>query len=237
MIQQIFHIVFQSLELEQSIKFGSIDDRFKNIELIPLGEKKHKLILDNEDSVENANSKVNEFIDRISLLDSHQVSSFQYIGASVDNGMSANLTGTSTLSADLTAKISDPSKFYNLYTNKKALTNTNNSGAVKVYRHSLNIKDDISKYLIYYGLLQILVSDSQKDLEDYIKQKLPTIEILKRIKMFKGNEVEVEETIITRTRNLIAHPNNTLDLNALKQEVIKNITALRQLVLNILRDS
>ncbi len=237
MTQQIFHIVFQSLELGQAVRFDGIDERFKNIELIPIGEKKHKLILDKENSVENANSIVNEFIDRISLLDSHQVSSFQYIGASVDNSMSANFTGTSNLLADITAKISDPLSFYNLDTNKKALINTNNSGAVKVYRHSLNIKDDISKYLIYYGLLQILVSDSQKELEEHIKQKLPTIEILKRMKMFKGTDVEVEETIITRTRNLIAHPNNTLDLNVLKKEVTKNIETLRQLVLNILRDA
>lgn len=236
MTQQIFHIVFQSLELGQAIKFDGIDERFKNIELIPIGEKKHKLILNNENSVENANSIVEEFIDRISLLDSHQVSSFQYIGASVDNRMSANLTGTSTLSADLTAKISDPLSFYNLDTNKKALTNTNNSGAIKVYRYSLDIKDDISKYLIYYGLLQILVSDSQTELEDYIKQKLPSIEILKRIRMLNGNEKEVEETIITRTRNLIAHPNNNLDLNILKQEVLQNIGTLRLLVLNLLRD-
>lgn len=235
MTQQIFQIIFQSLKLGQAFKFIDIDERFKNIELIPIEGKKHKLVLDNENSVENANLIVNEFIDRVSLIDSHQVSSIQYIGASVDNKMSSNSTGTSTVMADLTLKIADPSSFYKLDNNKKALTNNNNSGAVRVYRHSLNIQDEISKYLIYYGLLQILVSDTQKQIEDYIKQKIPTIELVKRMKTFKGTEVEIEETTITRTRNLIAHPNNTLDLNNLKIDVNKNIELLRQLVVNILK--
>lgn len=236
MTQQIFHILFQSLELGQPVKFGDISEKFKNIELLPLGEKKHKLIVDNEESEENAISLVNEFIDRISLLDSHQVSSFQYIGATSDSGMSVNLTGTSTLRADLTANISDPLTFYSLDSNRKVLSGKINISAVKVYRYTLNIKDEISQYLIYYGLLQILISDSQEELEKYIKQKLPTIELSKRIKNKQGKKVEVVETTITRIRNLIAHPNNNLDLNTLKQDVLHNIGTLRLLVLNILRE-
>jgi hypothetical protein len=236
MTKHLFQIVFQSLEIKQPIKFDGIAERFNNIELIPISGKKHNLILYNEDTAENANSIVTEFIDRISLLDSHQVSSFQYIGKSVDNQMTANSSGTSYVTADLTTKIQDPLTFYNLDANKKAFKNTLNLGAVKVYRDSQNIKDDISRYLIYYGILQILISDSQKAIDDYIKQKVPLIETQKRMKIFNGKEVEIEETIITKTRNLIAHPKNNIYLNSIKGDVSQNIETLQQLVLNKLKD-
>ena len=159
MIKHKFHLTFLTTELGQPVQFEKISEQFKNIELTPLSNKQYELIicLENnksiEDSTKEADIKANDLVDRLSLLDCHEISNLKYFGNTDGNGMSANLTGTSSISFNATTFIDEPLKFYELYNNKKALISNKNLGAKRVYRSSLAIKDDISKYLIYYGLL------------------------------------------------------------------------------------
>lgn len=246
MIKHKFHLSFLTTKLGHGIQFGEISLKFKDIELNPISGKDYELIigLENnksiEESIKDADLKANDLVDRLALLDSHEITNLIYIGSSIGDAMSVNLTGSSSLDAIPTTLIQDPLSFYSLDNNIVVFNSNSNACAKRVYRYSQRIRDDISKYLIYYGLLQILVSEEQEELEKYIKTELPTISILKRNRTFirKNNQrkVEVEETVITRVRNLIAHPNDELDIEKLMPDVKANIESLRRMVVNILRN-
>jgi hypothetical protein len=242
MIKHRFEITFRSLKLGQSVQFANISGRYKDTELVPLTDRKCELsILKDtsmsiEESIEEAKLNANELIDRLSLLDCHQVLTINYLGHSDPTVMSAILTGSSSLSADMEAFIDEPLKFYELSENIKVFDEARNLAALKIYRFSLGINDDISKFLVYYGLLQILKSDSQVELDKYIRTKDPKIEICRRKRMLHGKEEEIEETIFTYIRNMIAHPSDKLDIKGLNNKIKDNIEPLRKLIIEILKN-
>lgn len=242
MIKHRFEIAFRSLKLGKPVQFGNISDKYKDIEIIPLIDRKCELCIlkdtsiSIEESIKEAYLNANELVDRLSLLDSHQILSLKYLGHSDQSVTSAILTGSSSVSADLEAFINEPLDFYKLSENIKVFHEARNLAALNIYRFSLGINDDMSKFLVYYGLLQILKSDSQVELDKYIKTKNPEIEIYRRKRMLHGKEEEIEETIFTYIRNMIAHPNDKLDIKDLNQKIKDNIGLFRKLIIEILKN-
>lgn len=230
MIKHKFHLTFLSTELGQAVQFEKLFSQFKNININPIYGKKSELIIgiENahsvEDSFEEAEMKANDLVDRLALLDQNVIT-LEYVGGSDGNNMSVNLIESSSLNASLTSKIADPLKFFGLKENIKAFSNQYNSGPKRVYRHTLEINDDISKYLIYYGLLQILVHQEQKVIDNHLKRLLPGIQMVAG--KFR------KETIITRIRNMIAHP-ESLDMKEISSLVRQNIESLRKIVVTTL---
>jgi hypothetical protein len=124
--------------------------------------------------------------------------------------------------------LGDPLKHFELEHNIKAFTNGENAGAKRVYRDTLLISDGISKFLILYGLLLMLAEKGrQAEVDKIILKHFPTIE------MVKGRDRM--ETKITRTRNIIGHPED-IDIKEIFNLVSQNIEPLRKVVAATLID-
>lgn len=228
MITHKFHIIFNLVVFDKTIQFEKISEQFKGIEIKPIPDNKYELNINIDsnltvqDTYFEAEIKANDLIDRLSLLN-QEVSSFQYILGFDNKENTAILKGSSNLILELESYIPNPIEYYKLEENLKVFNNSKNSTIKRVFRESQSIKDDISKYLIYYGLLQILIIDNQKALDKEI------IKLIKDVKIVKGNK-GYDETIITRIRNMIGHPEN-IDIEELKTLVKQNIEALKKMVI------
>ena len=82
---------------------------------------------------------------------------------------------------------------------------------------------------MFYGILYILYDESQKKVDEYIKKIIPDILIL------PGKDKFPPQTIITKIRNSIAHPDENINLAEITNNVDGYIETLKEIVLKILR--
>lgn len=233
MNSHIFKLTIYPVKLATSVSFEAISSRFKNIRLIPVNDFEYELVIKKRSNTsldvtrEEAITEANNLVDRMSLLDNHNIIDLVYIGFTSDSGHFENLGGHSKLTAEATAFIPNPTKFYGQEVNKRLMLSTKNAGAVRTYRSALSIKDEISRFLIFYGLLLILKGETQNLVDEYLKQKIPDILIV------RGHTKD--ETIITNIRNAIAHPKDGIDLRDLRKSVKNYLDTLQICVLEILK--
>jgi len=127
----------------------------------------------------------------------------------------------------LQSVIKDPESYYCNPENIKIFNSNSNIGVLRTFRTAYSIEDPISRYLIYYGLILILVGEKQKEVDVFIKKQIPDILVV--------DGKNGPETIITFIRNQIAHPRD-LEMDRLLEQVKRYIGSLKNMIIQILRE-
>jgi len=233
MISYKFRLTIKGAFIDGPVSFSEISERFRNINMCPTEEGYLEISVTKRDtipmelSIKEAKIEANEFVDRLSLLDNHYIAAMQYSGYAGSDNILVHPEFKRTKKAILTGIISDPVKYYSQENVKNIINGTNHSSALRIYRTALGINDKISQYLVFYGVLLILKGEKQKEVDKYIKAEIPDI------LMVNGNNGV--ETIITRVRNMIAHPIKDLDMTELNIMAGDYLIELRNLVLRLLK--
>ena len=234
MIKHIFEISITGTRINGTVLFKNISDRYRNTEMIQLPNGNLQLIITKritrkiDTSIEEAMREANDLVDRLSLLDNHFITSLDYKGYLEGENNLKNPKEKVEYSATWIFELEDPNQYYGNEEIKRILNKVDNIGVLRIYRTTLSIKDKISQYLIFYGLLLILKGEKQKNVDDFIKNEISDILII------PGNNGK-NETIITRIRNMIAHPSNERDMTQLNEYVNSYLEILQKLVLNELK--
>lgn len=229
MIKHLFELKTFGVQISNTISFASVSERYRNIEMSQ--SKNGTLLLTITKritnpinvSIKEAKSEANELVDRLVLLDNHDITDVIYLGYKNENNDLVVERKSVIVTPNLIDLIRNPSKYYNKSENKKLLNKKDNFGVLRTFRTALGIKDKLSQYLIFYGLLLVLKGESQKEVDTFIKNELKDIQI---VSGKNGNE-----TIITRIRNMIAHPKDSFDMNQLTEHVNNYLNTLKSLVL------
>lgn len=153
--------------------------------------------------------EVEDLVDRLSLLDNHRITSLKYFGYEDDNGnphepdtlKKIGLFGT------LEAGIPNPLLYYADGRQKKILVGKINPGLTRLHRVAQGMPNGVGKYMLLYGALQVLYGEKQKLLDAKLLEKRPDT------LMVQGKHRP--ETIISRIRNQIAHPENNVNVQTL----------------------
>lgn len=233
MIRHIFEVSINGLNIPEKVSFGNISERYRNIEmshssngslLLTITKRKTNPI---NVSINEAKNEANELVDRLALLDNHHVTNLEYLGFKNKEDVLTKEKKDVTVKVSTLGLIINPTEFYNRDANKHLLNKKDNLGVLRTYRAVLGISDKLSQYLIFYGLLLVLKGESQKKVDTFIKKEIPDIQLV-----FGKNG---NETIITKIRNMIAHPSNGLDMNQLNEYVNSYIDIIKNLVRNELK--
>nr|WP_319998875.1 hypothetical protein [uncultured Draconibacterium sp.] len=234
MNKHLFEISIIGTELRGTVSFKSISEKYRNTEMIQLPNGNFQLIITKRDSypdrisIEEAKFEANELVDRMALLPNHYISSLKYIGYKKGDDILVEAEQDVEYSATMIGTLENPNEYYNQKEIKEILNKNDDLGILRIYRTTLSINDRISQYLIFYGLLLIMKSEKQKKVDEFIKSKIPDILVV------AGKNGD--ETIITRIRNMIAHPSNDRDITQLNKNVKTYLGTLKNLVLNELRE-
>lgn len=232
MVKHKFQLVIDGLQFNQSsVTFEEISEDFKNIELFDLNDidSNFELIVTNQEtspiqiSIDEAKRLADEFADRLSLIKNHDIKFLQYVGYFNNNEVFVLDKKVIALKPGTGHIIYNPKKYYSELHQKNIINDPKNSSLKRVYRNSLSLNDSISQYLILYALLQILIDGNQQQVDNYIKEKINGIPMI-------SNRDRKSETIITKTRNMIAHPNEKLKMEELTNNVNLYLEQLRELV-------
>lgn len=235
MIQHQFEITISGTEISGTVSFSRISARFRNTKMTQERKDVFKLLVSKratspiQISIDEATIEVNDLVDRLMMIDGHNITSLTYKGYinEVGNLIIEKENHGFKFEASLKGLINDPQKFYEHEDRKAIFNKTDNLGVLRIYRTALSVSDNISKYLILYGILLIMNREKQKAVDEFIIKKLPDILII------RGKHGD--ETIITNIRNLIAHPTDGLDMGQLSKDVNLYIETLRDLVLKGLK--
>lgn len=232
MIQHIFEITNNGTNIGTPISLEFISERYRNITLSQTSVYTMELnILKRVTnpiniSINEAKEEANEFIDRLILIPNHRISSFNYLGYK-NGGKIRTIKGKSKNEISLISQVNNPKEYYSKPENFRLLNKKDNSGVLRIFRTALSINDSISQYLILYGILLILKGENQKKVDKFIKGEIKDIQVV----IGKNGD----ETIITRIRNMIAHPSNGLNMNYLNEDIDNYIETLKDLVIKELR--
>lgn len=232
MLYHLFELRIDGMDISNEISFSEISEVLRNIRMAPSPDGRILIKVSKRRtrpisiSIDEAISEANELADRLILLDNHVVTDLIYLGYE---------NGTFTESKkDVTAKLNKLSfrigkllDYYKRPENIKQFNKKDNLGVLRTYRIALGISDKVSQYLIFYGILLVLKGESQKRVDAHILQEI------KDIQMVHGKIRK--ETIITRIRNMIAHPSEQFDITEVNRQVEKYLDTLKVLTLNSLK--
>lgn len=233
MIRHQFDISISGTSIDGNVLFARISQRFRNTEMSQLREGVLRLTVTKRQthpiqiSIDEAKIEANDLADRLALIDNHDISSLIYRGYIDEQGQTIEEEIKRGSSASMTGHLNTPQVYYELPDKRTILDKGDNLGVLRIYRTAMSVTDNISKFLILYGLLLILNNERQKSVDEYILRQLPDILTI------KGKYGD--ETIITRIRNSIAHPADGLDMGKLSRDVDQYIETLKKLVLTELR--
>lgn len=235
MIRHKFALVIDGVQYMKPVDLHSISDLFQNIEMINTSGFDFELTINKrrtthiETSIIEAKIEADQFVDKLALIENHNITSLKYLGFLDEKNIHIHEKKDVVVSAAMTALINEPTKFYSESARKNIFNSNSNLGLKRAFRTALTIDDPISRYLMFYGILYILCGETQKKVDDYIKERIPDILIVAG----KGNYGP--QTIITKIRNNIGHPDESIHLEELATNVNRYIETVKDLVLEILR--
>lgn len=235
MIRHKFTLVVDGVQYLKPVDFKSISDLFQNIELINTSGFDFELTIvkrrtiDIETSIIEAKNEADQFADKLALIENHNIILLKYLGYLDEKNNLVSEKNNVVVNVGLSALIDDPTKYYTVLIRKNIFESTANLGLKRAFRTTLSITDPISKYLMFYGILYVLCDEKQLKVDDYIKKRIPNIQII------PGNGTFTPQTIITWIRNRIAHPDGKMDLDEITNNSGRYIETLKDLVLEKLR--
>lgn len=236
MIKHKFHLVIEGLQFmkPKPINLAMISEQFRNLEIVNVSGFDYELFVTKrrttpiEISIKEAKIEGEQFVDRLSLIENHDIVSFEYLGYLDEHNKLQKESKGVTIKARASALLSNPSEYYNDPVRKKILKTNSNVGLKRAFRTAMSIKDDISKYLVLYGLLYILKGESQKKVDIYIKEKINDILVV--------SGKHRDQTIITKIRNDIGHPDEDFQMDKVSELVNDYLETLKKLVWELLRE-
>ena len=233
MLKHLFEVVASGYQITKSFSLGKISERYRNTQMSPLDNGNFLFTITKrithpiEISIEEAKIEAFNLVDRLILIDNHHIRSITYKGYEDENGNLVVSKKNNELHSSLSVSREDPLAYYCQKENKRLLNKKDNLGVLRTFRIALDIKDKISQYLIFYGLLYILTGEVQKKVDLHIKSEHSDILV---VQGYNG-----EETIITNIRNKIAQPANDIDMEKLSESVDRYLETLKKIVINKLR--
>ena len=233
MIQHIFEIAINGTNIKKPISLEFISEKYRNIILSQTSIDKMQLVITKREtnpintSINEAKEEANEFVDRLILIPNHRITSFSYLGYKDGIGKFRKNGNKTQKEITLTSNIDNPEEYYSKPENIRLLNKKDNFGVLRIFRIALSIDDNISQYLILYGILLILKGENQKEVDKFIKDEIKDIQIV--------SGKNRNETIITRIRNMIAHPSNGMNMKYLNESVDNYTQTLKSLVIKELR--
>jgi hypothetical protein len=176
-----------------------------------------------EDIAKNeAMLEVEDLVDRLSLIDNHRVTSVKYIGYYDGNNNFHPPPSKSGLSATLTAGLPDPLAYYTVDRQKNILVGKLNVGLTRLHRIAQGMPNGIGKYLLLYGALQIMYGETQAKVDEQLLKRRPDTLLVQGKHRY--------ETIVSHLRNMIAHPENDIDVQTLAGQVEMYCPMLSEIV-------
>ncbi len=156
-----------NIQIGIQVNFGSVSKKYRNIDMVESAEGDIELtVLKRETSPIDTSKnealfEVNEFIDRLCLIDNHKINSFEYLGYESENGDWFPEKRNVVVNAEATAFISNAQEYYEHPERKQLLNKKSNLGVLRIYRLALGIEDKITQYIMFYNILQILKNKKQ----------------------------------------------------------------------------
>jgi hypothetical protein len=163
-----------------------------------------------EIALNEATLEVEDLLDRLSLIDNHQVWSFKYTGYDDEVGTFHEPHKASGSFGNAVAGLPEPLQYYELERQKKILVGKLNPGLTRLYRTAQGMPNGIGKYLLLYGALLVMHGETQAKVDEQLLKKRPDT------LMVQGKHRK--ETILSHLRNLIAHPENDVDVQSLSRQ-------------------
>ena len=100
------------------------------------------------------------------------------------------------------------------------------------YKSILTVEDEISRFLLLYGLLYE-IKGSQRSVDTYIKRKEPHVKMMPSTKSNTAND----ETIYTWWRNQAQHMQNNTDIEQVAENFIGLVDSLQELVFYAIKNT
>lgn len=100
------------------------------------------------------------------------------------------------------------------------------------YRSILTVEDEISRFLLLYGLLYE-IKGSQRSVDTYIKTKEPTVKMMPSTKSPQADD----ETIYTWWRNQAQHMQNNTDIEKVVENFVDLVSSLQGLVFDEIKNT
>lgn len=161
-------------------------------------------------ALSEAESEVDELLDRLALFDNHRILSVRYKGFIDEQGQFHASQGKRGFFGTPTAIITSPSAFYECEQQRKVLAGKINPGLARLHRTAQGMPDGIGKFLLLYGALLVMHGETQAKVDDYLLRERPDI------LMVQGKHRY--ETIVSHIRNQIAHPEDNIDVQTLAHQ-------------------
>ena len=175
-----------------------------------------------EIAMNEATLEVEDLVDRLSLIDNHRVISVKYTGYRNEGGIFCEPRKTDGWLASAVVDIPDPLRYYELERQKHILVGKLNPGLTRLHRTTQGMPNGIGKYLLLYGALQVMHGETQAKVDEQLLKKRPDT------LMVQGKHRS--ETILSHLRNLIAHPENDVDVQTLARQAETYCPMLSELV-------
>lgn len=175
-----------------------------------------------EIAMNEATLEVEDLVDRLSLIDNHRVISVKYTGYHDKNDNFHEPRKTGGMYANAVASLQDPLRYYELGPQKKILAGRLNPGLTRLHRTAQGMPNGFGKYLLLYGALQVMHGETQTKVDEQLLKKRPDT------LMVQGKHRS--ETILSHLRNLIAHPENDIDVQTLSRQAEAYCPMLSKLV-------
>ena len=173
-------------------------------------------------AMNEARIAVEDLLDRLSLIDNHRIISIKYIGYQNETGEFQE-SGTSVGScATGIAGLPDPLAYYEHERQKRLLVGKLNPGLTRLHRTAQGMPNGIGKYLLLYGALQVLFGETQAKVDAALLNSRPDTLLVQGKRR--------SETILSHLRNMIAHPENDIDVQTLTQQADKYCPMLSEIV-------
>jgi hypothetical protein len=166
--------------------------------------------------------EVDDLLDRIALIDNHRVVSIRYIGYRDAFGTLNEPRRAGGLSATATAGLPQPAKYYGLDQQRTILDGRLNAGLSRLHRIAQGMPDGIGKFLLLYGALQVMHGEKQSKVDEFLLSVRPDTLLV------EGKHRR--ETVVSRLRNQIAHPENEIDARTLTAQASSYCPMLIELV-------
>jgi hypothetical protein len=223
-----YHYVAEihGISLGAAVSFERISPILRNISMEQLTQNeiliqvKKTAVWPESVAMNEAALEVDELLDRLSLIDNHRIIKIKYTGYEDDNGNFHEPSNVGGFYANAEAGLQNPFEYYELCRQKRILIGRLNPGITRLYRMAQGMPNGIGKYLLLYGALQVMFGDTQAKVDEQL--------LMRRPDMLLVQGKHRTETIMSNLRNLIAHPENDIDIG--------NLTNQAELYCQILSD-
>jgi hypothetical protein len=108
------------------------------------------------------------------------------------------------------------------------LRNTIDCPYFTMFRHAMQIRDELGKFMGFYNILLSIFNDEQKDIDNFIQTRDPNTPIIPSTRIFKdGRSKIVNETVFTKLRNQVGHFRPGTSLQQTHKEISQNLPAMQ----------